>query len=519
MQKVSVIVRFRNEATHLDAVLRAVRGQHCGVPVEVVAIDNSSIDESRAIAAQHADVVLDIAQYRPGTALNRAIESCSGDALVILSAHAVPANRFWLENLTSWLSNTEVLGAYGAQLYPVTSRFLDKRDLDIFSDLRPRTEERDSDFWNANSSFLRSSWEKEQFDESIYELEDHYWTKKLLDGNRWVRFEPTALVYHYGHDTRNDRTFLAPSTLSEADRIDRAVSALTSGAEPWPTVMSAGLTLGSLSDVAEVVRAVPALGSTLLEHEDFDVRWRVAAALGRIGTRTAAEFLVQGLADSSFYARDECAWALARLGHVGAAALLPVVDRLDPWIKPFAALALGLSGDPEGGRRGVRLLGASLASGEATIVADALYFLGEIAGTVAVARSLTTAVLDHLAGDDTVVRAAAWCVGELARASEANEAGTRGLVELARRHPLDTVRFEAVTALAKSAMANGAAQPVHEVVRALREDGAGRVRYAAMQSLRLINESGLERRAEALAHDSDSDFGVLFERELIRRAT
>jgi glycosyltransferase involved in cell wall biosynthesis len=224
MTRLSVIVRFRNEAGHLGAVLRAIREQQCSHQVEIVAIDNSSTDDSLEIATRYADLVMNIGEYRPGAALNHAIDSCSGEALVILSAHAVPANRSWLESLTAWTANSEVLGTYGGQLYPITSRFLDKRDLDIFSDLRPRTEVQDSDFWNANSAFLRSFWEEEQFDDTVIELEDHHWTKKLLpQGSCWVRFEPSALVYHYGHEARNDRTYLPSSPLSNEERIAAAI--------------------------------------------------------------------------------------------------------------------------------------------------------------------------------------------------------------------------------------------------------------------------------------------------------
>ena len=520
MQRLSVIVRFHNEARYLGTVLHAVREQHCDLPVEVVAINNSSTDDSLSIANRYADVVLDIDEYRPGAALNRAIECCSGDALVILSAHAIPANRSWLENLTSWVPNSGVLGTYGAQLYPVTSLFLDKRDLDIFSDLRPRIEVRDSDFWSANSTFPRSSWKKGRFDETVFELEDHHWTKKLLpQGDQWVRFEPTALVYHYGHAARNDREFLPPSKLSDVERIEVATGVLWSGTESWPDVMSAGLTLASLAHLPEAVRAVPALGRTLLEHEDFDVRWRMAGALGRIGSPAAARFLVQGLLDPSFYARDECAWALARLGDVGVAALLPVVDTLDPQARPFAALALGLSGNRDAGQRALHLLGEDLSVGTPDLVRDALYFLGEVACRT-MAHDLTEAVAGLLrSDDDLVLRAAAWCFGALAKAGAAYPAGTRDLVDLALRHPLETVRFEAVTALAKAATARRASPLVSEIVRALREDGAGRVRYGAMQNLRLMSAHGLDRSAEALAHDSDPDFGVLFERELLQEAT
>src|SRR5262245_18292333 len=132
MVRLSVVVRFRNEARYLDAVLRAVRAQRYPGSVEVVAVDNESTDGSREIAVAYADKILDVPEYRPGAALNQAVAACSGDGIIVLSAHAIPADDTWLGLISAWLGNPDVLGTYGAQLYPITSRFLDKRDLDIF---------------------------------------------------------------------------------------------------------------------------------------------------------------------------------------------------------------------------------------------------------------------------------------------------------------------------------------------------------------------------------------------------
>lgn len=515
--KLSVIVRFHNEATHLAYVLAAIRAQHSLQGVEIVAIDNASTDDSRLIAERLADTVLDITDYRPGAALNRAIDSCTGGALVVLSAHALPATRSWLENLTSWLSNPGVLGTYGAQLYPVTSRFLDKRDLDIFSSLRPRTELSDSDFWNANSCFLRSAWDKEQFDETVIELEDHHWTKKILpQSGQWVRFQPDALVYHYGHDARNDRTFLPPNGLSAEEHLKTAIATLEREDEFWPAIMSAGLTLASLSHHPGIQQAVPAIGRTLLEHEDFDIRWRMAGTLGRIGTADAARYLAVGLSDPSFYARDECAWALGRSGAAGAAEVLRVADALDTGYRPFAALALGLSGDRSAGVHAMRLLDDSIHSEDTGQIRDSLYFLGEmtdIDGVAALAPLVETSIN---ADTDEVLQAAAWCWGMLlARYPDTPDLDPHKLIAPARQHPIETVRLEAVIALGRAARAGRSTRLAQEVASILDTDGSGRVRYGAIQSLRLLTESGLDCRSHVIDHQYDSDFGVRFERSLI----
>lgn len=515
---ISVIVRFRNEATYLAAVLQAVRAQHCRERVEVVAVDNKSDDGSRQIVAHYADAVLDIDEYRPGAALNKAIESCTGDTIVIVSAHAIPANDRWLTDLTTWQANPTVLGAYGAQLYPVTSRFLDKRDLDIFSGLRPRTEHQDSDFWNANSTFQRSFWDKARFDDQVFELEDHYWTKvHLADGGRKVRFEPNALVYHYGHETRNDRTFLPPSQLSDSERISQAIDALDVTGGSWPTVMSAALTLGSLAHLPEAARAVPALGRTLSSHPDFDVRWRTCGALGRMQDAGGADYLAAALRDSSFYVRDEAAWSLGRLGLAAAPAVHRMLAGLNLEFQPFAALALGLTGDTASGREAVAVLRRCAAQGQRSVLLDALYFLGELTD-VPESISLMSVVEQQLAADDDDLRrVAAWCWGMLGVRRPGAVRGTISqVVALARDHPVETVRYEAIVALGRVSGVLRDASLTHHLWRALDEDGVGRVRYAAVQSLRLLAAEGLPLDGPH-NHDDDPDFGVRFEQHILQQ--
>lgn len=518
---ISVIVRFKNEATYLGAVLQAIRDQQTREHIEVVAVDNLSNDGSRQIAQDFADRLLDIDDYRPGAALNKAIDACSGSAVVVLSAHAIPANETWLNSLASWLPNPAVLGTYGGQLYPITSRFLDKRDLDIFSGLRPRTERRDSDFWNANSIFHRSSWEKEQFNEDVYEFEDHYWTKlHLVQGGQWVRFEPTALVYHYGHEARLDRTFLPPSPLTDQERIRHAIDALMADDEPWPVVMSAGLTLSSLSHLPEAADTIPALGHVLTTHEDFDVRWRVAGALGRINSAESAAQLVHALTDPSFYVRDEVAWSLGRLGSPAVPHLHQVAGSLTLDFQPFAALAMGLTGDRAAGRHAIDVLRRCVAEDGQHVRRDALYFLGEIATVSDSASLLPDVVRDLAADDDDLARAATWCWGAMAvDHPEAVRPHIPTILELAQYHPVETIRCEAVVALGKAVPTHPSAGLVRHIRRALREDGAGRVRYAAMQSLRLLASAGVATSVRADGHDTDPDFGVRFEHRLLTEQT
>jgi HEAT repeat protein len=510
----SVIVRFHNEITHIEAVLQAIRAQRTDQKVEIVAVDNVSKDGSREIAEAFADQLIDVDDYRPGIALNRAIETARGDTIAIVSAHAIPENDRWLANLTAKADEPDVLAVYGAQVYPLNAKFLDKCDLDIFSDIRPRSETRDSDFWNANSAFQRSAWERRPFDEDVIELEDHHWTKQYLpDPPLSVRFEPTASVYHYGHESRNDRGFLEPSPFTENERIDRARLVLESEGQSWPTVMRAGMELAALAALPHVRSAVPALCRQLAEHPDFDVRWRMAGALGRIGDPASVPHLIRGLEDPSFYPRDECAWSLGRFGRVAVPELVDAMGRIKSDSLPFLALALGLTGEQDGARAGFDLVRAALADGDGAAERNAIYFLGEFGTDVP--DDLFDAVAVRLeSGDYATARAAAWCWGVLAPHRAAPN-GLTGVTGLAEGHPETVVRSEAVVALGRLARVGHADDLIGVVGSSLRRDESRRVRQAAAQSLRFAVEAGSARAAECIeAHGVDADFGVNFERGL-----
>lgn len=517
---ISVVVRFHNEITHIKAVLQAIRAQRTDQTLEIVAVDNVSKDGSRAIAEEFADQLIDVDDYRPGLALNRAIDTARGDTIVIVSSHAIPGDDRWLANLTAKVADPDVLAVYGAQVYPLNAKFLDKCDLDIFSDIRPRSETHDSDFWNANSAFQKSAWERRPFDATVIELEDHYWTKQYLPApSLSVRFEQAANVYHYGHESRNDRGFLEPSPLTENERIDRARRVLESGAASWPEVMRAGMELAGLAAFPAVRSAVPAACRQLVEHPDFDVRWRMAGALARIGDPASVPYLVRGLADPSFYPRDECAWALGRFGSVAVPELNDAAGRITSDSVPFLALALGLTGDQDGARAGFDLIRAALAGGDTATERNGIYFLGEFAADVP--DDLFEAVFARLGSSDyATARAAAWCWGVLVERRGSAPRGVSTVIGLAEGHPEAVVRSEAVVALGRLARISHADDLTAVVGSVLRLDGSGRARQAAAQSLRFAVEAGSTRAANLIeAHPDDPDFGVGFESDLASAAS
>ncbi len=512
---ISIIIRFRNEEQYLGAVMDALISQDFPHgQFEIVGVDNQSEDRSRAITARYATEILSIDDYQPGKALNRAVAAASGNYIAVLSAHTIPAHRTWLATLYAHLENSSVAGVYGSQLYHLSSQFLDKRDLDIFARNTPRVETENSDFWNANSMFARAVWDKQPFDEKVFELEDHYWTKLVLPLGYEIHFEPRALVYHYGHMDRNDRERLANSTLTDRERIDAAIAVLEKDGADWPAIMVAGLTLASMTRSDYVRNAVDALGRVLCSHWDFDVRWRVAGALGKIPCARSVPPLIEALSDPSFYARDEAAWSLARLGQIAVPPLVDCIGQLDRDSIPFAALALGLSGDGPGERLAVALLTQEMESGDKERIRNAIYFAGEIADAHG-ASDLIPDIAEFLKdSDDWLVAVCCWALGSFSVVA-CELVPWEDVRSLALGHSDEIVRFEATVALGKVALATGNADIV-SLLSVLLRDQSSRVRYGAVQSLRrLIEDQGVNIELDRTV--DDDDFGVLYELRLIEK--
>ena len=115
----TVIIATRDRATLLASALDALLGQQDpGVPVEILIVDNASVDDTPAIvkdaAARTAIPVIYLRENRPGKsyALNTAVAHARGDLLVFTDDDVLPGER-WLAEYVKAFSDTSVDYAAG----------------------------------------------------------------------------------------------------------------------------------------------------------------------------------------------------------------------------------------------------------------------------------------------------------------------------------------------------------------------------------------------------------------------
>lgn len=194
---ISIIIRSKNEEKWISSCLESIFKQNYK-DFEVILVDNGSSDRTVEKARRFAvKEIIAIADFLPGLAINRGVRASSGEYLVCLSAHCIPVDEFWLENLLRNFEDPEVAGVYGRQEPMAFTNDLDKRDLINVFGLDRKVQRKDPFFHNANSMIRRAVWERYPFDEKVTNIEDRVWAKQVLAAGYKIVYEPEASVYHY----------------------------------------------------------------------------------------------------------------------------------------------------------------------------------------------------------------------------------------------------------------------------------------------------------------------------------
>ena len=118
----SIVVRTLNEAKFLPECLKKIEQQNYLGPVEVVLVDSGSTDDTVKIATDFGAKIVHIskAEFTFGRSLNFGCSASSGEILVLLSAHCIPDNENWLQDLVNQLlsksQSTRMVGRYPAKV-------------------------------------------------------------------------------------------------------------------------------------------------------------------------------------------------------------------------------------------------------------------------------------------------------------------------------------------------------------------------------------------------------------------
>lgn len=203
MVETSVIIRCFNEEKHLPALFDALDRQVYR-DFEVVVVDSGSYDRSREIAEARADRLIRISShdFTFGYSLNTGIRAGGGRFAAIASAHTIPRDPHWLEQLIAPLRGDDCAMTYGRQVGKPCSKFAEAEDFERTFGPHPRLEV--AGRWcvnNANSAIRKDLWQQHPFDEELTGLEDIEWARHWMNQGRQVVYVPEAALYHIHEET------------------------------------------------------------------------------------------------------------------------------------------------------------------------------------------------------------------------------------------------------------------------------------------------------------------------------
>jgi 2-desacetyl-2-hydroxyethyl bacteriochlorophyllide A dehydrogenase len=196
--EISLVIRTFNEEKFLPGLLEAL-GRQSFRNFETIVVDSGSLDRTRDIAAAAADKVLRLQShdFTFGHSLNIGIREASGRYIAVASAHTLPADEHWLDNLINPLRNQANAMVYGRQLGGKSSKFSEVRDMCRTFGSKPEVLKPPRFFANnANSAVRKDLWQEHPFDESLLGLEDIEWAKYWMERGYQVVYEPEAVLYH-----------------------------------------------------------------------------------------------------------------------------------------------------------------------------------------------------------------------------------------------------------------------------------------------------------------------------------
>lgn len=192
---VSVVIRNRNESTHLALVLRALSLQD--VPHETILVDNESTDDSVAVASKAGARIVSIPRgaFTYGRALNLGLGTATGELCVILSAHAFPVGPGFLRECVKPFSDPRVAAV---------RCLLSGKKADQERWLAPEVLEAGASVdavvskgpLASGCAIRRSVWAEIPFDEGALAAEEKLWTLEVLAKGYTVH-SPCSAVYAY----------------------------------------------------------------------------------------------------------------------------------------------------------------------------------------------------------------------------------------------------------------------------------------------------------------------------------
>lgn len=195
-----VVIRFKNSAATLPAVLAALR-QQTVAPDFILGVDTQSSDGSADLLRRAGARLISWTQpYSHPRVLNFALEHCPADLVLVLSSHTTLQSPDALEKLLHAMADPRTACASGKwDDDPFYSLAID------WQELQRKGLKLGSIYSNSMGILRRSLWQAVRFDESLPTMEDYAWAVEQVRRGHLCRRVDLGFTYAR---TGQDRDFI-----------------------------------------------------------------------------------------------------------------------------------------------------------------------------------------------------------------------------------------------------------------------------------------------------------------------
>ena len=165
---------------------------------EVIVVDSGSTDNSLSIISRYPVTLLSIEprNFSFGKSLNIGCNASTKEFILIASAHVLPTNSKWIENLIKPFSDPKVALTYGKQRGDEYTKFSEHQVLSKWFPEQSNSTQENPFCNNANSSIRKNLWESIPYNEDLTGLEDIDWAKRAISIGHTIQYCPQAEVVH-----------------------------------------------------------------------------------------------------------------------------------------------------------------------------------------------------------------------------------------------------------------------------------------------------------------------------------
>lgn len=192
---ISVVIRNKNQEKELDFLLKNLIERYKDDIEEIIVIDNLSTDNSKIIATSYDAKFITIEKFSYGGSANLAAKVANCNIIVIFSAHSYPiSDDFFIQIKKRFLANENLAGLRCLHNNGDFKNYINK--------ISSKTDPNVSGLIFCGSAFSKKVWEKHNFKNDIYTMEDKEWTIRVLKEGFDIEFTPSIFCYNINRNEK-----------------------------------------------------------------------------------------------------------------------------------------------------------------------------------------------------------------------------------------------------------------------------------------------------------------------------